>query len=126
MKTDFGFCPDCYEPHKYCKCEKLKPKAMKATIKNQTFWLEPEHKRLFEKPFTPIDIREYKKDIDSEWGTVRVYCTQHPNQFNLQIRALQSLDDMGKQKKRNIIATVSISRKEILALADYIKNYGSL
>ena len=92
------------------------------------FYLEPEHQTLGFKNrvFSPIDIHETKLPHDNPWGMVRLYCTQFPNHFNLQIRACQPLDDMKKNKPRNIIATVSISKEEILMLAEYVKRYPNI
>lgn len=74
-----------------------------------------------------IQFRETTDAFD-KWPNLRAYCTQYPNQFNLQIRANAPLVT-DKQifsknlKRRNLFATISLSKEEILTLAEYVKNY---
>lgn len=75
---------------------------------------------------TPIEIKETKEAYDDEYGLVRFYsnyigdATKNENHFTLQIRAFQSLKRGNKRK--NIIASVSLSDSEIMELAKYVKN----
>jgi hypothetical protein len=72
-------------------------------------------------------FRETDQSYDKN-PMVRLYCIQYPNYFSLQIRgSLPLVTD--KQvykknlKKRNLIASVNLTREEIMALAEYVKNY---
>ncbi len=75
--------------------------------------------------FTPIEIRETEEAYDDEFGCIRLFSNyigdsvENENHFTLQIRANQSLKR--GNKKKNIIASVSLSDSEIMALAKYVK-----
>ena len=62
-----------------------------------------------------IQFRE-TTDVFDKWPNLRLYCTQYPNQFNLQIRAttpLQSDKQLFSKnlKRRNLIAKASVKKK---------------
>jgi hypothetical protein len=74
-----------------------------------------------------VSFKETKTANDPE-PNLCAYCTQYPNQFNVQIRGSVPLHtDKNLYKKgllkRNLIATISLSKDEILRLADFVKNY---
>ena len=93
-------------------------------IGDQIF-IEPKKEYLINGAFTSINIQETKEVNDTEHGTLRMYrdyigdSTKNENGFTLQIRAFQSLTDT--TKKRNIIASISITDSEIRALAEFVK-----
>jgi len=78
-----------------------------------------------EKSELMTQFRETKENHDKN-PHVRLYCHQHPNGFTLQIRGslpIYTDKNLFKKglKKRNLIATVLISKEEILQLAEYVK-----
>lgn len=57
---------------------------------------------------------------------LRLYCTMFRKAYNLQIRATAPLDSSqnpyGKNKPRNLIATVRLDIDELRQIAEYIKS----
>lgn len=73
-----------------------------------------------------IEFRQTAEQYDPE-PNVRAYCVQHPDYFNVQIRARVPLrtTESGRTPNisRNLIASAYLTRDEILQLAEYVKNY---
>ena len=94
---------------------------------NQLILQVAKEKRQFisNEAFTPIEIKEIEEIHDDEYGCVRLYpnytgdSTKNENHFTLQIRAFQALKR--GNKKKNIIASVSLSDTEIMSMASYVK-----
>lgn len=86
-----------------------------------SFFLLPKNEYVLGRPFSRISIIQADSDqYDTPWGFVRLYCTQYPDIFQLQIRALQSLKE--GNKPRPIIASVSLTRDELKSLYEYAMN----
>ncbi|MDD4972508.1 MAG: hypothetical protein PHT07_24010 [Paludibacter sp.] len=57
--------------------------------------------------------------VDTKAGCLRLYCRQYPSAFVLQLRTID-------KKGKTIYASMNISDKEILAMAEYVKNESDL
>lgn len=69
------------------------------------------------------DNREAKDlDQDNENG-LRVYCTQFPNSFKFQIRTYKGILEWNEGKKRNMIANINLTIKDVEQILEYMKNY---
>lgn len=76
--------------------------------------------------FTSVEIKQINpNDKDDDFGRLCFYqnytgdMQKHENEFSLQIRAAQSLS--GKSKPRTIIASISITDSEIIAMAEFVQ-----
>jgi len=65
------------------------------------------------------------QEIGNNAGNMlRAYCLMYPNVYNLQIRAENPINGrQAKGKKRNLIATVSVTIEEVESLVSEMKAY---
>ncbi len=76
---------------------------------------------------TAIDHRElvnFEEINFDNMNCIRVFESKDPESFHLQLRAKQSLK--GKQKKRNVVATVEFSIEDIEKILAFMKMKSAL
>ncbi|MCW4050401.1 MAG: hypothetical protein NWE89_11775 [Candidatus Bathyarchaeota archaeon] len=52
---------------------------------------------------------------------LRVYCNQYPDQFLFQVRTYKPITERGNGKKRDMIANVTLTIKEVEDILEYMK-----
>ena len=70
---------------------------------------------------TFAEIQEVKMGDAKNDNVLRIWCSQYPDTFKFQIRTYKSICDFGRGKPRNMIATISLSIKEVEKILKYMK-----
>ncbi len=81
-----------------------------------------EHKELWI-PYKYAEIREIKHPETNNQNGLRIYCTQYPESFRVQIRTFAPINEYGRGKPRNMKANITLSRKQLHEICDYVDNY---
>lgn len=95
----------------YCLLYILTKKLEDRKMKYDDLYLEKEHG----------EIIEIKDLVQNNNNILRVYCIQYPNDFRFQIRTYKPTNFFGRGKKRNMMANVSLSIKEVENILAYMK-----
>ncbi|MEM1136656.1 MAG: hypothetical protein AAGI07_12535 [Bacteroidota bacterium] len=66
-----------------------------------------------------IDIVNFEEINFDNMNCIRIFETKDPEKFNFQLRAKQSLK--GKQKARNVVATVEFSVEDMERIIKFMK-----
>ncbi len=70
-----------------------------------------------------VEIREIKNLGRENRNGLRIYCTQYPESFKIQIRTFKPINEHGNGKPRNMMANITLSRKQLHEICDYADNY---
>jgi len=62
------------------------------------------------------DVKEHNRNV------VRVYRSFYPDGYTFQIRTFKGIGEFGEGKKRDMIATVKLTIKEVEDILDYMKS----
>lgn len=73
-----------------------------------------------------VEFKETRESYD-QVPNLTAYCTQFPESFNVQIRGTVPLYNDNNHfkkdvKKRNLIATIHLTREEIRSLVEFVNN----
>ena len=71
---------------------------------------------------TIYEIKE-RANTQKNANELRIYCTQFPKTFNLQVRTYKPTDEYQQGVNRNMIANICVNKEDIKAIYDYVMNY---
>ena len=107
------------------KARELKKEADKmaeaGTVKN--VWFRKTGSRELEMLDDFVEVKELRRMEEPITNQLRVWCSQWPNSFTIQIRAHKATNEYGGGVKRNMIAHFNLTIEEVEELLAYMKSY---